>query len=85
MSENTAQGWQTIDTAPKDGTDILLSDSRVKGGFQTVASYELVDGSDWVWHTNDGPAYHWAAFTHWMHLPTPPEPLSTTLPTVREE
>lgn len=65
--------WQPIDTAPKDGSDILLSDSRVSGGFPTVASYEIVDGNDWVWHTNDGISYHEEAFTHWMRLPEPPK------------
>jgi len=65
--------WQPIETAPKDGTEILLADERVSGGFMTVVSFEVVEGNDWVWHTNDGISYHEKAFTHWMPLPEPPK------------
>lgn len=66
--------WMPIEMAPRDGTEILVSDCRVSGGFMNVVSYELVDGSDWVWHTNDGISYHDEAYTHWMHIPALPPP-----------
>lgn len=67
------QAWQPIDTAPKDGTSVLVSDGRASGGFMNVVAYELDDRGPWVWHTNDGISYHAEAFTHWMPLPAPPE------------
>lgn len=65
--------WQPIETAPKDGTDILIADCRVGGGFMNVVSYEVNDRAPWVWHTADGISYHEDAFTHWMSLPNPPQ------------
>lgn len=55
--------WQSIDTAPKDGTTILCFESGLVG----VVKYE--DG----WFRN---RYNMEALwepTHWMPLPEPPK------------
>lgn len=63
--------WQPIDTAPRDGTDIL------------VADHEAVTSAFWGVHNPDvSPRLHrygWVgqvdfAPTHWMPLPKPPLP-----------
>jgi len=63
--------WKPIDTAPTDGTYILVCDSAVGGGHMTVVSYTEEDYPD-VWETAEFCVYHETAFTHWMPLPTPP-------------
>lgn len=73
------QRWQPIETAPKDGTAILLSNER--GAW--MAKYDPVYPSGYrpenPWfslmlnhdHMRKGKPY---APTHWMPLPTPPKP-----------
>lgn len=65
-----ADEWRLIDSAPKDGTDILACDARVLNWI-LVVSYDAEDFPI-VWLTADGPSYHKDMFTHWMHLPEPP-------------
>ena len=67
--------WQDISTAPKppDGECILACNARVLGGQFEVVFFDTEAAGDWVWHTQDGPAFHKDAFTHWMPLPDPPE------------
>jgi len=60
-------GWQPIETAPKDGFDILLCDAATNT--QVVAAW--VDNGGWNW-CSDGTRYHMEAFTHWMPLPDAP-------------
>jgi hypothetical protein len=60
--------WQPIETAPKDGTDILV---WMFGNSMAVVFYD--DNLDHPWHTMDGPAYHKEAPTHWMPVPEPPK------------
>lgn len=68
--------WQQIDTAPKDGTGVLIA--SIKHGIR-VARYQ-----PWAWN----PGLHWfiglepgicggtyaADATHWMPLPDLPKP-----------
>jgi hypothetical protein len=56
--------WQPIETAPKDGTDVLVWD----GDSVSLASYDKVTESWWVLveFSLDG-------VTHWQPLPTPPK------------
>ena len=66
--------WQPIETAPKDGTKVLLSNQR------------RVDSSRWVGQTAVGPVGHWlgewyAPPTHWMPLPNPPAVGGGAVPT----
>lgn len=62
--------WQPIETAPKDGTDILLCDVRAQNIIM-VAGWHYDDGG-FPWHTQDG-QYNKDAFTHWMPLPAAPQ------------
>jgi hypothetical protein len=61
--------WQPIETAPKDGTRILLLTGRTE-----VAVGRWLDNSHtrmpWAgWTTDLGPS---SRATHWMPLPRPP-------------
>ena len=63
--------WQPIETAPKDGTVVLLAGCR-----KPVAAAWLEDEIDW-WHVDDnkrGPfALRGPGPTHWMPMPPPPQ------------
>jgi hypothetical protein len=64
--------WQPIETAPNDGTSVLLFLPDRWGGVVTIADYDLDDWSD-----RGGSELITA--THWMPLPAPPEtPASPT-------
>ncbi len=64
-----SEGWQPIETAPKDGNSILLTDARVIGWTQ-VAAWEEDHGG---WQADDSSAiWHKDMFTHWRPLPPPP-------------
>jgi Protein of unknown function (DUF551) len=57
--------WQPIETAPKDGTDILVySNERI------ISAHWSVPADAWVEVVHD---YSFAAPTHWMPLPEPPK------------
>ena len=67
-----AAAWQPIETAPKDGTDILVSmweDHQL-----VVVSFdETQPKSKFPWlGVPDGPGYAASAPTHWRPLPEPP-------------
>lgn len=59
--------WQPISTAPKDGRVIL--------GFWSMEYVETITfrGGGWIW-SNDGDTWSRGGPTHWMPLPSPPEP-----------
>jgi hypothetical protein len=61
--------WQTIKTAPRDGTDILVYAEC----FCLVVSWDDEAAPSHPWITADGPSYSFGLFTHWMPLPTPPD------------
>lgn len=61
--------WRPIDTAPKDGTDILIF---AWGNSQIVVSYDESNAMH-PWRTLDGIGYHKDSPTHWMPLPEPPK------------
>lgn len=62
IKEQSRQQWKPIETAPKDGTEVVVVDID---GDRFIAS--SIDGQNWY----DGffPIYH---PTHWMPLPAPP-------------
>lgn len=70
--------WQPIETAPKDGSHVLLWCEHMEGIRYVVAKYITPSGRDHGW----GP-FCWGADgereiaervpTHWMPLPSPPK------------
>lgn len=78
--------WQPIETAPKDGTEVLIYDAAWCGG---PPRREV---SRWTWTINrkgeriGGDWSGVSAPTHWMPLPSPPDPRRhTAMSTVRVE
>jgi hypothetical protein len=63
IKESLIVQWQPIETAPKDGIEILLG--RADGSLTFGSWYK----SRWV----DDNLFHITWPTHWMPLPTPPE------------
>ncbi|MET3929522.1 hypothetical protein ABIE51_001409 [Lysobacter sp. OAE881] len=64
------QSWQPIETAPKDGTTIIIAYSL--GGQHVETAWW--DGEGWAynWHEYDGTSYV-KDVTHWQPLPAPPK------------
>jgi hypothetical protein len=65
-----ADNWQPIETAPQDGTPIIVTDGKAVG----EASYHK-DADGWFLAGNDpSDAYGGAMpdLTFWQHLPKPP-------------
>ena len=78
LAETQSQKWQPIETAPKDGRDVLLYDLRGRihiGSFRTDVNDE--DGAS-LWLANDYDDYSCGlastpiSATHWLPLPEPP-------------
>lgn len=73
-SEQQAQGWRPIESAPKDGTRILLwvenwivaSWGWPVPGPADAGEWQIANGATWP---HEGPY----APTHWMPLPPPPQ------------
>lgn len=71
--------WQPIETAPKDGTEVLIyyPEWGNKKNVVFAAEYDIgrpgmeeVEGTWYVFHYGPKPA---APPTHWMPLPPPPK------------
>lgn len=63
------QGWQPIETAPKDGTWVILARSNDAVGPNYWTDYWIgSDIQDWAKSTLSNPP------THWMPLPAAPTP-----------
>jgi Protein of unknown function (DUF551) len=62
--------WQPIESAPKDGSEILLA---VGGGQRMVVGFYIGDlRPEFPWQGLDVVAFGRNAITHWMPLPEPP-------------
>lgn len=76
--------WQKIETAPKDGSDILLfvpgcsefCQPIVIGHWSMGIDGVQRDEDDWYETRPDGGPCLDVPPTHWMPLPSPPHPLS---------
>lgn len=66
-----AMGWQPIDTAPKDGEDLLCY-WRLSNCCSVLSwwSDQDIPGAG-LWHDSAGSTYNDP--THWMPLPAPPQ------------
>ena len=67
--------WQPIETAPKDEIAILILNARADQC--RVAYYEPETDPTYPWHVEDaaeGFNHHKDWPTHWMPVPTRPEP-----------
>lgn len=62
-------GWRPIETAPCDGTEILLYE-----GFQPHIGAGYWNTADAEWRSSCGNSALWKSPTHWMPLPDPPLP-----------
>ena len=58
--------WQPIDTAPQDGSMILL---WIEGYHPMTGGWSWYDADSGGWDTRIG----FLPFTHWMPLPEPPK------------
>lgn len=65
--------WRPIETAPKDGDDILVLWRDDGAGCLVVSWDDEPDLATHHWATLDGLHYHDNAFSHWMPLPDSPE------------
>ena len=64
--------WQPIETAPKNGTWILISlyYNNYPNEKQTAITFWMDDITGWVWFGNNYKEK--ITLTHWMPLPNPP-------------
>jgi hypothetical protein len=73
LEEALRMEWQPMETAPMDGTEILLviPHGGTGPGAEVLLGFHCEDDQAWfdVCEINHGPVY---APTHWMHLPEPP-------------
>lgn len=65
--------WMQIESAPKDGTWILVINARINDARPHVVHYSERFGKKFPWLTGSGAMSSVAGVTHWMPLPESPE------------
>ncbi len=60
--------WQPIETAPTDGTEVLVYGTCFNEGEFMLAIYQL---GEWLETWNNDPIHF--VITHWQPLPEPPK------------
>ena len=68
LAQQAEQGWQPIETAPKDGTDVIAGHPD---GSIDVLSWLEVKNNRQGWTDGEYFALSWP--THWMPLPAAPK------------
>jgi len=72
----SAASWQPIETAPKDGTPVLVWAENLLHGLCPYAVAQYMEHEIEWWHVQDGKfgpyPMRGAAPTHWMPCPKPP-------------
>jgi hypothetical protein len=83
--QQAAMAWRTIDSAPKDGTRILICGGEYQDASETCPEWRSLGRSELVhWHdgmesgwrgeqTETYDEFYWYRPTHWLPLPNPPE------------
>lgn len=65
--------WQTIESAPKDGTTVDVWLTLPSGGAGQRYPDASWDGTSWVSELEEWEIPRHFHVTHWMPLPSPPE------------
>lgn len=65
--------WQPIETAPKDGTDIILARPEDDDCWYAIAQWWVAGWAFMSGRVGDMPALIGFEPTHWMPLPSPPK------------
>jgi hypothetical protein len=72
--------WQPIETAPKDGTVILINNPNKYGPNKKPYKYQVLMAWYYTRKYEQGTIEYWDTFnnchpkpTHWMPLPEPPK------------
>lgn len=82
-TDSVREAWQPIETAPKDGTEILAwcvhPNAEYEGTIAEKSEWQGPVVAHWIDHNGGGWTWHGmlGRFTHWQPLPTPPAALST--------
>lgn len=63
--------WLPIESAPRDGSFVLLTDNRCKPCW-LIGQWKM--DRWWGQRTPSGKSIIWANATHWQPLPPPPDP-----------
>jgi hypothetical protein len=66
--------WQPIETAPKDGTRVLLYIDEDEGPCIGKWDIDFWQKPNWCMEAGD----YWSGATHWQPLPAPPPSRPTT-------
>lgn len=72
-SITSSNQWFSIETAPKDGTQILGYDPNHEEAKIYILRWESHCGYPACWFEASGEVYFTWSPTHWMPLPKPPE------------
>lgn len=75
-------GWRDMDSAPKDGTRVLISGWTGRGDQRWVTAAMFSAERDYWWSDHESWRMH--PPTHWMPLPAPPAATASS-PDDREE
>lgn len=67
--------WQPIETAPRDGTEILIYPCKDSSWFSSPHDRDVAhwDGRGWYLSIDDCVASYALSPTHWMPLEEPPK------------
>ena len=65
-----AEGWQPIETAPKDGRQIIIADFTIGRTHQVIASWNSLKG---CWCTVRHNLGQFLDYSHWQPLAEPPK------------
>ncbi|HEY9145621.1 MAG TPA: DUF551 domain-containing protein [Thiobacillus sp.] len=72
LAQPAPEGWRAIETAPRDGAFVLLTDNRCNPCW-LIGQWK--HDRWWGQATNSGKSIVWRDATHWMPLPAAPKPV----------